>query len=817
MFTDFRQALRRLRQAPVFTLTAVVTLALGIGSTVAVFTFVDAVVFRPLPFEQPERLVSLSESHAATAQDRVGVLPGTFLDWRRHSTSLQTLAMVAPASFLVTSRDEPARVAGATVSPAFFDTLGVQPALGRTFPSADAPFAGHEREILIAHGMWLRWFGGDPGVLGRTIVVQGAVPLTIVGVMPATFDFPRGTEIWSGQVWDPAWGRGERSRQGIARLNQGVSVSAAQAELNAISEQLGRAFPVTNGGWTPRVDPLASFVVGAARPPLATMLVAVALVFLIASVNVATLMMQRGIGRRRELAVRTAIGATRWRLTRQGLVEHAVLAGLGAGAGAILAMFLVDGLVALAPPAIPRLDTVRVDWSMLGYLAGLAAVVLAITSVLPARQASRIDATAVLRSGPGGSGRGSVGSGLIVAELALAVVLVVGAGLMVRTMINLQRTDLGFQPAGVTATELILPMARLMDGPLEVGKRPAWDRLALLYGGLVERVAHLPNVAGAALVSAPALGDRDSAWLARPGIGEPRSDGSSEWRPVQRRVITPGYFSVLRLPLAGGRAFTADDHALEFLRSGRGRRRGVVIVNQEAARRLWPGAEPIGRTLTIDGDSRVDGRLVVGLARDARDLAPDVPPPPILYVPFAENPGLSATLLVRTADGEPVAAAIRQRLRDAESSLMIGSSRKLGDVYAAALAPRHFIAVVLAAFAVAGLLVAGIGLYGVVAMSVAARTRELAIRIALGASGGGIRRLVLGEAGVIVAIGAALGAVGAALGTRLLRHQLVGVSSTDTQTWVAMVAILAATGLTAAWLPARRAGRVDPIEALRQE
>lgn len=817
MLSDLRQAVRRLRHAPLFTLTAVLTLALGIGSTVAVFTFVDAVVFRPLPFEEPDRLVALSESHAATAQDRIGVLPATFLDWRRHSTSLETLAMVGPASFLVTSRDEPARVAGATVSPAFFETLGVQPALGRTFPSADAPFGGHEREILIAHGMWLRWFGGDPGVLGRTIQVQGAVPLTIVGVMPATFDFPRGAEIWAGQVWDPAWGRGERTRQAIARLKPGVGVSAAQAELSAISDQLARAFPVTNGGWTPRVDPLASFVVGPARPPLATMLVAVALVFLIASVNVATLVLQRGIGQRRELAVRAAIGATRWRLTRHSLVEHAVLASLGAGVGAIVAMFLVDGLVAIAPPAIPRLDTVRVDWPVLGYLAGLAAAAVAITGILPARQASRIDSTAVLRSGSGGSRRGSGGNGLIVAELALAVVLVVGAGLMVRTMINLQRTDPGFQPAGVTATELSLPIARMADGELKAGTRPAWDRLALLYVGLVERVEQLPNVAGAALVSAPGPADRDTAWLTRTGIVQPRSDGSPEWRPVQRRVITPGYFSVLRLPLVGGRAFTPDDHALEFLRSGRGRRRGVVIVNQEAARRLWPGADPIGRTLTMDGDSRVDGRLVVGLANDARDLAPDVPPPPILYVPFAENPGFSATLLVRTADAESASAAIRARLRDAESALMIGSSRKLGDVFAEALAPRRFIAAVLAGFAAAGLLVAGIGLYGVVAMSVAARTRELAIRIALGASAAAIRRLVVREAGIIVAAGAALGAAGAAAGTTFLRNQLVGVTTTDTPTWLAMVAILAAAGLIAAWLPARRAGRVDPIEALRQE
>jgi predicted permease len=817
MLSDLRHGVRRLRQAPVFTLTAVLTLGLGIGSTVAVFTFVDAVVFRPLPFERPERLVSLSESHEATAQDRVGVLPGTLLDWRRESTSLERLAMVSSATFLVTSRDEPTRVAGATVSPAFFETLGVPPAVGRTFPSADAAFAGHEREIVIAHGMWLRWFGGDPGVVGRTIEVQGAVPLTIVGVMPATFDFPRGTEIWGGLVWDPAWGRGDRTRGAIARLKPGVSLSAAQAELSAISEQLARTHPVTNGGWTPRVDPLAAFVVGAARPPLATMLVAVALVFLIASVNVATLVMHRGVGRRRELAVRAAIGASRWRLTRQSLVEHALLACLGAGSGALLAMFLVDALVALAPPAIPRLDTVRIDWSVLGYLVALAAVALAITGVIPARQASRIHATTVLRSGPGGSRRGTLGNGLIVGELALAVVLVVGAGLMVRTMINLQRIDLGFRPAGVTATELSLPLARLTDGPLKEGTRFAWDRLVLLYADLVERVEQVPNVAGAALVSEPTRADRNAGWLARPGIVQPRSDGSAEWRPVQRRVITPGYFSVLRLPLHRGRAFTAEDHALEHLRTGRGRRRGVVIVNEEAARRLWPGAEPIGRTLTIDGDGRVDGRLVVGVVRDARDLSPDVPPPPILYVPFAENPGFSATLLVRTADGEPASATIRRRLRDAESALMIGDSRKLGDVYAAALAPRRFIAVVLAAFAVTGLLVAGIGLYGVVAMSVAARTRELAIRIALGATGGSVRRLVLREAGTIVAIGTALGVVGAAAATSLLRNQLVGVSSADTRAWVAMVVILAATGLAAAWLPARRAGRVDPIDALRQE
>jgi predicted permease len=596
-----------------------------------------------------------------------------------------------------------------------------------------------------------------------------------------------------------------------------VPLDAASGELRRISSQLAAEFAETNAGWTPDVDPLSSAIVGAVRPPLASMLAAVALVFLIACVNVATLVLQRGIGRRRELAMRATLGATRPRLLRQSVIEHGMLAGLGAALGVLVAMFVLDGLVALAPPDIPRIESIAIDVRVLAYLAALGIVATVIIGVVPALRSSRTDATALLRAGSGSARQGLGARSLVALELALAVVLLVGAGLMVRTMVHLQRVDLGFDPAGVASTELSLPLTRMIDGPLKVGARPAWDRLALFYTDLVEQVAAVPGVERAALVSAPELAGRDGAWFARAGHAEPRADGSPDWRPIQRRVVTPAYFDVLRLPLVRGRAFTGEDHALEYLRTGTGRRRGVAIVSERVARQFWPGEDPIGRRLTIDGDMRVDGRTVVGIAADARDLAPDVAPPPIIYVPFAESPAYSATLLLRSAGPDAPVASIRARLRALDSALLIGEIRPLDTSYAAALAPRRFITVVLTAFAAVGLLVAGVGLYGLVAMSVAGRTRELGIRIALGASWTGIRRMVLGEAALVVGIGAIAGGLAAAAATRLLQTQLVGVDALDAATWTATAAILSGGGLAAAWVPARRAARVDPIEALRQE
>ena len=819
MLSDVRFALRLFRRAPTFAVTAILTLALGIGANVAVFTLVDAVLFRPFPLNEPDRLVMLSESHRDTGQDHVGVLPGSFLDWRDRSRSFEGLSLFAISQFLVTNRDEPIRVTGATVSPSFFEVAGVSTWLGRTFPSAEAAGvypSSDDREIVISHGLWQRWFGGDPAVLGQTLQVQESVSLTIAGVMPPDFDFPRGAQLWSRQPWLRSSGRGDRWRMAFGRLSEGASIESAARELEAISAQLASEFPDTNSGWTASVEPLQRALAGPVRPPLLAMLAAVALVFLIACANVATLVLQRGLARQRELAMRAALGASRTRLARQSLIEHALLAVAASAAGALLGSFLLDGLVALAPPAIPHLESVALDARALGYLGALAVATMLITGAVPALRSSRVRHTAMLRTGSGGSAS-LAGRGLVVLEVSLVVVLLVGAGLMARTMLNYQRLDLGFEPSDVVSAELSLPISRMMEGPLQVGARPAWDRLALFYGGLVEQVEALPGVRRAALVSAPTYAGRDAAWLARTGIVPPNPDGSPDWRPVRRRVITPGYFDVLRLPLIRGRTFDDRDHALEFLRSGKGRRRGVAIVNEMAARQFWPGQDPMGRTLTVEGDSRVDGRLVVGVAGDARDLAPDLDPEPTVYVPFAETPNFTATLVARGWDDHPPAGDIRARLRSADALLMIGATQPVTDVYAGALAPRRFITIVLTVFAAVGLAVAGVGLYGLIALSVAQRTREFGIRMALGATWDRLRGTILREVGVMIGIGAALGTVGALAAAGLLRSQLFGVGAMDAPTWIATTVILTLVGLVAAWRPARRAASVDPAITLRVE
>ena len=820
MLSDLRLALRLFRRAPMFAVTAILTLALGIGANVAVFTLVDAVLFRPLPLGEPDRLVMLSESHLETGQHRVGVLPGSLLDWRERSRSFEGLSLLASSSFLVTNREEPIRLAGATVSPNFFQVAGVQPLLGRTFPPAEsdaAPYPSNaDREIVISHGLWQRWFGGDPAVLGQTLEVQAWVSLTIVGVMPPDFDFPRAAELWSRQPWDRAWGRGDRWRSAVGRLGRDVSIEVAAGELEAISSQLASEFPDTNSGWTPTVEPLQRAIAGPVRPPLLAMFAAVALVFLIACVNVATLILQRGLARQREFAMRAALGASRARLARQSLVEHVLLAGAAAGAGAVFGRVLLDGLVALAPPAIPRLESITLDFRVLGYLGLLAVATVLITGGVPALRSSRVRHTSLLKSSAGGAAS-RAGRGLVVLELALVVILLVGAGLMMRTLLNYHRLDLGFEPSGVVSAELALPISRMTEGPARVGARPAWDRLALFYGGLVEQIEALPGVRRAGLVSAPTYAGRDATWLARSGTVPPNPDGSPAWRPVRRRVITPGYFDVLRLPLIRGRAFNDQDHALEFLRSGKGRRRGVAIVNRMAARQFWPGEDAIGRLMTVEGDSRVEGRVVVGVVADARDLAPDLDPEPTVYVPFAETPNFTATLVARGREDRPPAVDIHARLRSTDASLMIGAIRPVTDLYAAALGPRRFITIVLTAFAAVGLLVAGVGLYGLIALSVAQRTREFGIRIALGATWERLRRTILREVGLLVGVGAAFGAGGAVAATGLLRSQLFGVGAMDAPTWMATALMLILVALAAAWRPARRAASVDPAITLRVE
>jgi predicted permease len=814
MTNSLRYAFRSLRRAPVFTITAILTLAIGAGANVAVFTVVNAVLLRPLPVGEPERLAMLSESHPETGQLRVGVLPGSLLDWRERSHSFEAMSLVWTGPFLVTNRHEPARVTAATVSSNFFDVISARPLIGRTFPAAEAETAGHEREIVISHALWQQWFGGDPSVLGRTLEVQGRVPLTIVGVMPAEFRFPRGAEFWRFEIWQREFGRGEadRWRQAVGRLKPGVSLDAAERELQQISGQLASEFVDTNAGWTANVESLSEAIAGPVRKPLEILLAAVILVHAIACINVAALILQRDLSRRRELATRIALGARVTRLVRQSVLEHAVVALAGLAAGGALAFLLLKQLLWLAPPEIPRFGALAVDWRLAACLAVIGLATVALTGALPVLRSSRVDAASVLRTTSSSRATARGWRGLVVVEVMLAVVLLAAAGLMTRTLLKLQRVDIGFTPAGVTGVDVMLPMSRVL--PAGSG-RPAWDRLVNFYGGLVESVGTMPGVERVALVAAPELGGRDAAWSARTGIVPPRQDGSLAWRAIQRRAVSPAYFDTVRLPLLRGRPFSAQDTALEFLRTGKGRRTGVAIVNAAAARQFWGGGDPIGQSLTIAGDSRVNGRVVVAVAGDARDVSPDQAPRPTIYVPFAESPDLAATLLIRTPDAGPAPANLRSRLRAADALLMIGESHPLAQTYAATVAPRRFTALVLGVFAVCGLALAGVGLYGLLAASAIQRLREFAIRIALGATPRRIWFVMLAEAALIVGAGVAAGAMAASAGTRLLRSQLFEVESLDPATWAATLAILIGIGFAAAWAPARRASQGDPAPQLR--
>lgn len=810
-----RTSLRTLRRAPVFTVAVVSVLALTIGANVAVFAVVHATLLRPLPFGDPDRLVTLSESHPESGQERAGVLPGSFLDWRQRSGAFENIALFWTSPVVVTNREEPIRGIAASVSPNFFDLLEVEPIMGRTFPASDDAIVGHEREIVLSHGAWQRWFGGDPDVVGRLVEVQGRIQLTVVGVMPSEVEFPRGADLWRPEVWHPSYGRGEpnRWRRAVGRLRSGVELEAAERELRAIGEQLAVEFPETNAGWTATVEPLSRTLTGDVRAPLGALLLAVTLLFLLACVNVAALVLQRGLARQREWATRVALGADTRRLLGASLVEHGVLALAGFALGGLVASVIVRQLLAVAPPGVLRWDGLVIDLRLIAYLAAVAFVGIAFTGALPVLSASRVQSSAALRSG-NISRRVTRGwRTLIVAELALAVTLLSGAGLMIRTMLTLQRVELGIEPAGVLTTDMMLPVGRITAPQ---SQRPNWDRLIRFYGDVVDEVEADPGVVRAALVAAPSLAGIEATWLVRAGNFPPQLDSSPEWQPIQHRAVTPGYFDVLRLPLLRGRAFSDQDRAVEFLRPESGRQAGVAIVNRAAARQLWSGDDPVGQVLTIGGDMRVDGRIVVGLSADARDLAPDREPQPTVYVPFAESPDLSITLLARQRSaGSATPAAVRARLRAMDTQLMIGDVRPLVDHYASTLAPRRFLTVVLTAFAAFGILLAAVGLYGLMAAAAVRRGPEFALRIALGAKQRHIQEMVLGEAGLVVGMGVALGAVGSWIGTRLLRSQLFGIETFDPKTWIGTLLVLALASLAAAWLPAWRASRSDPGSTLR--
>ncbi|HEY2852018.1 MAG TPA: ABC transporter permease [Gemmatimonadaceae bacterium] len=797
---DTRYALRVLGRGRAFVVIAILTLALGVGANTAIFSVVRGVLLRALPYPEPARLVAIqSVIRGSTA----AVSPPDFFDWRSQARSFAGMAAFFLSTTNLTGNGEPERLTQARVSANFFDVLGVRPVHGRGFVAGeDAPSA--PRVAVLSDGLWRRRFGADPSVIGRTIDLDDA-PTTVIGVAPADLHRPWDVDLWLTTRFAPsdvaAGARGARWIEVVGRLAPGASLGSAGAEMSAIAGRLERLDQRHNLDVTSRVMPLQEELVGHVRGPLMVLLGAVGFVMLIACVNVASLSLGRTAGREMELAVRTALGAGRGRLVRQILTESMVLS-LGAGiVGIVLAMLGTRALVLLAPGELPLLNAVHVDGVVLAF-----ALLLTITSgllfgLVPAVQGSRRAVEGRLRAGSRGNslGGGRLRQILVVAEVALAITLLAGAGLLLRSFGQLTAVDPGFQSARVTTFSLSLSPVRYPDAA----------RQEQFASALLARLDRLPGVTGSGIsFSLPLSGGGFSLSFAIGG--RPEASGAEEPH-AQVRVATADYFRTMGIPLIRGRGFTAED------RAGGDR---VLLISAEAARRYWPNEDAIGQTLETGWhrDGRALGGRIVGIVGDVRQFSLASRPQPGIYAPLAQWPLDEMSVVMRSSGpATAVLAGARDVVHQLDSSLPVYDARPLSDVVRESIAERRFYAALLATFAALALALAAVGIYGVIAYSVQQRRRELGIRIALGASWPQVIMMVMRQGMSLTLLGAALGLVGAALLTRVLRGQLFGVSATDPLTFVAVPLILVAVAALACVVPARRAVGIDPASAIRSE
>jgi putative ABC transport system permease protein len=795
---DFRYALRSLGRAPGFALVATLTLALGFGANTAMFSVIQAVLLRPLPYQEPDRLVMVWEHNLPRQRDRNVVSPANYLRWQERATSFSDLAMYTWSSTVFTGGDASERVSGRSVTTNLFSVLGAQPALGRGF-TAEEGVPGGPEIILLSHGLWQRRFGGDSSVVGRQVAIAGGT-VTVVGVMPASFR-PLGTE----EYWEPftieAETREPRGRYAmvLGRLKPGVSPERAGAEMATIALGLESEFPDFDTGWSTTVVPLTEQVVGGARQMLLVLLGAVALVLLIACANVASLTLVRATARARETAVRMALGAPRGRLVRQWLVESLVLAVMGGSAGLLLALWGVDLLKALAPDNVPRLAEIRLDGGVLvvtavvvllvGVLAGLPAAV-----GIRARQSALGEAN--LRTTAGRATQ-RWRQGLVVVQLALALMLLAGAGLMVRSLSRLLAVNPGFDPAGVLTVELSLPSALYEDG----------TRRNAFFDQVLEQVRGMRGVATAGAVSALPLTGLASATSFRVvGLPEP---AAGQWPVADIRSADEGYFPTLGIPLKRGRLPAPSDAP---------KSPPVVVINETMARQLWPDGDPIGARVRVNWDDPAAEPEIVGVVGDVRHTGLDGDVRPMIYYPRGQSPSGYMVLVVRSvADPLALAAGVRAVVRRLDPALPIGDITLMEEHVSRSVADRRYPMLLLGLFGGLAVTLAAIGLYGVVAHGVGLRSREFGVRLALGATPGDLARLVLAGAGALAVGGVVLGTAGALASTRVLTHLLYGVAPSDPGTLAAAAMLLALVILFAAWLPARRAARVDPMTALRSE
>jgi len=817
LWQDVRYGVRMLRRAPGFTAAALVTLALGIGANTAIFTIVDAVLLRPLPYAHSDRLVTVGDRNPEGFSSNVGF--ATVLDWRQRSRTIESFAMMRSWQPTLVTNGEAERLPAVRVSWNYFDMMGVRPALGRPF-TEDDDRPDHWRVLLLSDSLWRRRFGSDPSVVGR-IVVMNDREYRIVGVMPPSFEpldaqryYNADAEIWAPIGYDLSGDsscRGCRHLRSFGRLKRGVTVADATVEMNAIREQMRREHPNDYDAGAIAVVPLRDALTGSVRTALYVLLAAVGFVLLIACANVANLLLARSVTRERELALRAVLGAGRARIIRQLLTESVLLSAGGALCGLVLAMLAVRGLAAFAPVSLPRLDEIAIDSRVLAFTAALSILTSVFFGLVPAWRGASFGMQQTLAV----DSRGSVGapsrarSVLVVADLALALVLLAGAGLMLRTVVALTHADPGFRADRILSLQFSL-----------VGQAYAEDSAVVVFQDrALEKLRAIPGVEGAALAGQIPFGGNADCW----GF---HVNGRMKPNPVddpcvERYGITPDYLRVMGVPVLNGRSFTSADTTAG---------QPVIVISQSTAKVVWGSENPIGSQVRIGGHTTGPWRTIIGVVADVHHDDLTEPPAPAMYTPQTQITDSYLTAVVKsssasndatadrsTRDAAVLAAPARAVLRELDPTVPVYDVATLSSLIEKSGAQRLFVMRLLAGFAMVSVLLAAIGLYGVVAYGVAQRTREVGVRVALGAQRADVLRLVLSSGLSLVALGVTGGLAAAFAATRFLGTLMFGVSPVDPPTFAAAAAILIIVALLAHWVPIRRALRIDPATALRAE
>jgi putative ABC transport system permease protein len=819
---DIRYSIRMLLKSPGFAVVAVLTLALGIGANTAIFSVINSVLLEPLPFKDPGQLVDLAQTESA---------PGNFpmdgadyLDWQRQNSTFSSMSMYSyPRGANASGAGEAESAAVVSTQADFFSTLGVQPIAGRAFARGE-DVAGKDKVAILSYGFWQRHFGGRNDALGQQLELN-AQPYTVIGVMPRWFNFPSATDIWTPQdMTDKLFeNRGTHWMRAIGRIKTGVSVEQARADLLTVSQRINKQYRGNDNSIHSLVFPLKERLTGGSRAQLLILLGAVALVLLVACANVANLLLARATTRNREMAVRAALGAGRWRLIRQLLTESVLLAFAGAALGLLGAWWCVQAMAAAESLPVPRANPIQIDGTVLIFTVAVSLLVGVLFGLAPALQTSSLDLSEELKlsatsaGGAAGSGR-FLRSALTVAEIALSLALLVGAGLLLRSFLRLRDANIGVQPDNVLTMRLNLPEAKYKTLPEMRG----------FFDQLLARVQSIPGVTSAAVTTTLPLEGGSNGYIKVPG----NTDPALQQQLVEVHAITPDYFKVFGIPLLEGRDFTGQDAqdtadlmAKANSKGGNGEAVKLppgsffpVIINQAMARTFWPKQDALGRPFTDEGDTPY---RVVGIVGDVKEWGIREKTVPERYFPLTswmQQPGFYGTIVAKTAvPASSVLGPIRGDVRDLDSTLAVYHVRTMNEVIADAMQETTIQAFLLGSFAALALILAAVGLYGVMAYLVTQRTHEIGIRMALGAQQSDVLRLVLAHGGKLIALGLAIGIVAALAVTRLLSSVLFGVSARDPLTFVAVPVILAIVALAACYIPARRAARVEPVAALRHE